>query len=641
MDYKKLAADIIELVGGEKNVQSVTHCATRLRFNLKDDSAAQTDKLKKVKGVMGVVNKGGQYQVIIGSDVGSVYRKILDLGSFDGGKDSGKDKGEAADDKGPIIKVLDTIAGIFTPIIPAITGAGMLKAVMALLVAFKVIDTASETYQFLNFFADAAFYFLPFLIAASAAKKFKCNAYMAMSIAGVLLHPNFINMVNTAKEEGVGLEFIGFPVSLASYSSSVIPIILGVWFMSFVEPLAEKVSPKPVRFFTKPLLTLIVTAPVTLIILGPLGNIIGDGIAAGISFLNKNVSWLVPLIVGTFTPLMVMTGMHYGLIPIGINNIATAGFDTVVGPGMLGSNIAQGGASLAVAVRTKNSEVRQLATSAGITAVCGITEPAMYGVSLRFKRPLIAAMIGGGVAGLFLGITGVGRYTSGSPGLLALPGYIGTEGPRNIIFACIGAAIAFAVSFIISFIFGIKDPKEEEDDREENHRAEGHVNDPSSEQSASKTVESIVYAPINGKAVPLNTVNDPTFAEEILGRGIAIIPQEGKVYAPFDGKVNSIFDTKHALGLSSTDGVELLIHVGLDTVNLEGRHYNAKVENDEKIKKGQLLLEFDIEAIKNEGYNIITPVIVTNSDDYDCVDGLSSGQIDEGKELLKVIRQEQ
>lgn len=673
MDYKKLAADIIELVGGEKNVQSVTHCATRLRFNLKDDSAAQTDKLKKVKGVMGVVNKGGQYQVIIGSDVGSVYRQILDLGSFDGGKDNGKDNGDDADDKGPVIKVLDTIAGIFTPIIPAITGAGMLKAVMALLVAFKVIDTASETYQFLNFFADAAFYFLPFLIANSAAKKFKCNAYMAMSIAGVLLHPNFISMVNTAKEEGVGLEFIGLPVSLASYSSSVIPIILGIWFMSFVEPLAEKVSPKPVRFFTKPLLTLIVTAPVTLIVLGPLGNIIGDGIAAGISFLNKNVSWLVPLIVGTFTPLMVMTGMHYGLIPIGINNIATAGFDTVVGPGMLGSNIAQGGASLAVAVRTKNSEVRQLATSAGITAVCGITEPAMYGVSLRFKRPLIAAMVGGGVAGLFLGITGVGRYTSGSPGLLALPGYIGTEGPRNIIFACIGAAIAFVVSFIISFILGIQDPEEDEQGNsggsssggdgqtngqnagyENDHGAggqknrngndfaagrsgtEGQADGQSGVRPASNITESIVYAPISGKAVPLNTVNDPTFAEEILGRGIAIVPQEGKVYAPFDGKVNSIFDTKHALGLVNTDGIELLIHVGLDTVNLEGRHFNAKVSNDEEIKKGQLLLEFDMNAIKEEGYDIITPIVVTNSDDYECIDELTMGQVENGTELLKV-----
>lgn len=611
MDYKKLAADIVDLVGGEKNVQSVTHCATRLRFNLKDDSAAQTDRLKGTKGVMGVVNKGGQYQVVIGSDVANVYREILELGSFEGG--SGKD--EVKDEKGPVVRVLDTIAGIFTPIIPAITGAGMLKAVMALLVAFKVIDTTSETYQFLNFIADAAFYFLPFLIANSAAKKFKCNAYMAMSIAGVILHPTFISMVNTAKEAETGLRFIGIPVSLTSYSSSVIPIILGVWFMSFVEPLADKVSPKPVKFFTKPLLTLIVTAPVTLTVLGPLGNIIGDGIATAISFLNAHVSWLVPLIVGTLTPLMVMTGMHYGLIPIGINNIATAGFDTVVGPGMLGSNIAQGGASLAVAVRTKNSEVRQLATSAGITAVCGITEPAMYGISLRFKKPLIAAMVGGGISGLFLGITGVGRYTSGSPGLLALPGYIGTEGPRNIIFACIGAAIAFAVSFIVSLILGIEDPVEEKE-----------------------AGDSVIFAPIKGEAVPLNSVNDPTFAEAVLGQGIAIVPQEGKVYAPFDGVADTVFETGHALGLSGENGVEVLIHVGIDTVNLQGKYFQPKISSHDKIKKGQLLLEFDKEAIQKEGYEIVTPVIITNSEKYGQIQSLVSGQVEVGGEILKALK---
>lgn len=639
MDYKKLAADIVDLVGGEKNVQSVTHCATRLRFNLKDDSAAQTDRLKGTKGVMGVVNKGGQYQVVIGSDVANVYREILELGSFEGG--SGKD--EVKDEKGPVVRVLDTIAGIFTPIIPAITGAGMLKAVMALLVAFKVIDTTSETYQFLNFIADAAFYFLPFLIANSAAKKFKCNAYMAMSIAGVILHPTFISMVNTAKEAETGLRFIGIPVSLTSYSSSVIPIILGVWFMSFVEPLADKVSPKPVKFFTKPLLTLIVTAPVTLTVLGPLGNIIGDGIATAISFLNAHVSWLVPLIVGTLTPLMVMTGMHYGLIPIGINNIATAGFDTVVGPGMLGSNIAQGGASLAVAVRTKNSEVRQLATSAGITAVCGITEPAMYGISLRFKKPLIAAMVGGGISGLFLGITGVGRYTSGSPGLLALPGYIGTEGPRNIIFACIGAAIAFAVSFIVSLILGIEDPVEEKEENTAESTVGGYAagertSAPDESTAEKEAGDSVIFAPIKGEAVPLNTVNDPTFAEAVLGQGIAIVPQEGKVYAPFDGVADTVFETGHALGLSGENGVEVLIHVGIDTVNLQGKYFQPKISSHEKIKKGQLLLEFDKEAIQKEGYEIVTPVIITNSEKYGQIQSLVSGQVEVGREILKALK---
>ena len=632
MDYKQLAAAILEMVGGESNVVSVTHCATRLRFNLKDDSKAQTEKLKKRKGIMGVVNQGGQYQVVIGSDVQSVYRPLLDLGNFDSGA-----KTEEKDGKGPVVKVLDTVAGIFTPIIPAITGAGMLKAVMALLVAFKLLDTTSESYQFLNFFADAAFYFLPLLIANSAAKKFKCNAYMAMSIGGVLLHPTFISMVNGAKEAGTALHFLGIPVSLVSYSSSVIPIILGVWFMSFVEPVADKVSPKPVKFFTKPLLILIITAPVTLIVLGPLGNIIGEGIAAGINILNTYASWLVPLVVGTFTPLMVMTGMHYGLIPIGINNIATAGFDTVVGPGMLGSNIAQGGAALAVALRTKNTEVRQLATSAGITAVCGITEPAMYGISLRFRRPLIAAMIGGGVSGLFMGFTGVGRYTSGSPGLLALPGYIGTEGFRNITFACIGAAIAFGVSFVVSFILGIEDPVEEGQEHQAEERKE--TAEEADEPAVGAEVKAdVVYAPLTGKAVELKEVNDPTFAEEILGKGAAIIPAEGKVYAPVDGTVTALFETKHAIGFESTGGMEVLIHVGLDTVKLKGKYFTAHVDAGQEVKKGQLLLEFDMDAIKKEGYDVITPVIITNAYDYSDVLAVTGKELEAGKPFIKTAK---
>lgn len=457
MNYKELAEFILQNVGGKENISALTHCATRLRFNLLDDSKANTDGLKARQGIVGVVNSGGQFQVIIGSDVPNVYRPIIDAL---GGDQSIKNDAQIQEDKKNIFeKVIATISGIFTPIIPAITGAGILKAVIALLVAFKAVDTSSQTYQFLVFFADAAFYFLPFLIANSAANRFKCNPYIAMSIAGVLVHPTFINMVNTAKADGTALSFIGLPVTLASYSSSVIPIILSIWFMSYIEPIADKISPKSVKFFTKPLITLIVVAPVTLIVLGPIGNIIGDGIAAVISILNTYASWLVPLIVGTFTPLMVMGGMHYGLIPIGINNIATAQFDTVVGPGMLASNVAQGAASLAVAMKTKNSEVKQMALSAGITGVCGITEPALYGVNLRFKTPLYAAMIGGGVGGLFLGLTKVGRYTTGAPGLLALPGYIGDEGFTNITYALIGTLISIVVAFIICLII-YKDPKD-------------------------------------------------------------------------------------------------------------------------------------------------------------------------------------
>ncbi|HIU56263.1 MAG TPA: PTS glucose transporter subunit IIA [Candidatus Ornithomonoglobus merdipullorum] len=604
MDYKELAKAILNDVGGRENVISFTHCATRLRFNLNDDSKINKGHLDSMKGVMGTVNKGGQFQVIIGSDVPNVYRELNMLGDFEGAA-----KGSAErDNRGVFSKILDTVAGIFTPIIPAITGAGILKAFMALLTAFGWIDNTSQTYNILAVFSDAAFYFLPFLIAYSAARKLNCNAVMAMSIAGIILHPNFISMINNVKETGETLKFIGIPVTPATYSSSVIPIILSVWLMSYVEPIADKISPKPVKFFTKPLITLVVTGTIAITALGPLGTIIGDGIAAGIAFLNNYASWLVPLIIGAASPYLVMTGTHYGLIPIGINNIATAGFDTIVGPGMLGSNIAQGGAAFAVALKTKNKTMRQEAYSSGITAVCGITEPALYGVNLKLKKPLIAASIGGAAAGLYLGITGVGRYTSGSPGLLALPGYIGTEGFTNIINAIIGSAIAFVISFAATLILGFDDPKESESTEDNSGSAHAIV-----------TKSEKLCAPVKGRVIPIEEVSDPTFAEKILGDGAAVVPETGLVVSPSDAVVETVFETNHAISLTTGSGAEILIHIGIDTVKLKGNHFKAMVKNGDKVKMGQPLIEFDIDKIKAAGYDTTTMLVVTNNNDYDHV----------------------
>lgn len=623
MDYKNLASTILEKVGGEKNVISVGHCATRLRFNLKDDKKADTEFLKNLKGVVGVVNKGGQYQVVIGSDVRNVYKALLDLGTFNN-NESDSEKGE---NKGIVIKALDTIAGIFFPIVPALTGAGMLKAVMALAVAFGWLSPKSDTYQFINYIGDTAFYFLPILLAGSAAKKFKCNEYAAMAIGGVLLHPTFTTMVANAKKAGEGLHLLGAPVSLVSYGSSVIPIILAVWFMSYVERFADKFTPSTIKLFGVPLLTLMIVAPVTLIAIGPLGNILGVGLGAIVNFLNNYASWLVPLLVGALTPLMVMTGMHYGLIPIGINMLATTGIDTVAGPGMMVSNIAQGGASLAVAIRAKDKDVKQLAGSVWITAVLGITEPAMYGISLRFKKPLYAAMIGGGAAGLFLGIMGVGRYAQVAPGLLSLPSYIGPNGFITVIYAAIGCAIAFIVSFIVSFVLGIDEPAQHTKKSED--KAEAAID---------AALSGVVYAPIKGKSVELKEVSDPVFADGIMGKGVAIIPEEGVVYSPVDGVISALFETKHAIGITSDDGVEILIHVGIDTVKLKGKHYTACIEKDQNVKKGDKLLEFDIEAIKEEGYDVITPVLIANSSDYTEVLGITDKEVKVGDALIKLAK---
>ncbi|BBF43946.1 PTS system, beta-glucoside-specific IIB component [Lachnospiraceae bacterium KM106-2] len=623
MDYKKLAEEVLRQVGGESNVAQVTHCMTRLRFNLVDVKKADAEALKDTKGVMGVVNKGGQFQVIIGSEVANVYKELIGLGNFK----TAPVEAEEVDDKGPVMKVLDTISGIFTPIIPAITGAGMLKAVLALLVAFGAISNTTDTYKILAFMSDAAFCFLPFLIANSAAKKFKCNPYIAMTIAAIIVHPDFLAM----QAAGKPVSFIGIPVTLVKYTSSVIPIILGVWFMSFVEPLADKFSPKPIKFFTKPLITMTVTGLATLIVLGPIGTLLGDWLAMGITWLESYASWLVPTVVGIFTPLLVMTGMHYGLIPIGVNNIAQFQFDTVVGPGMLASNIASGAAALAVAVKSRNSEFKQLAMSAGITGVCGVTEPAMYGVHLKTKKSLYGTMIGGGVAGFYIGITGVGRFTSGSPGLLALPGYIGDKGFGNITNAIIGSVIAIVVAFVATYVLY----KEESNSNKKTETTVDTKEAQESNQLFRAATGEVVCAPIEGKVVSLTEVPDPTFADGILGKGVAIIPTGNRAVAPVDGVVTAVFDTKHAIGIQGDNGVEILIHIGIDTVKLEGKYFDAKVKAGDKVKVGDELVTFDREAITKAGYPVITPVIVANTDDYTDVVGLSQKELKETDQLMK------
>ena len=451
MDYKQLAAAVLEQVGGKENVDKLVHCATRLRFTLKDVSKADTDALKKTKGVMSVINAGGQYQVVIGPDVPQVYQEIIALG-VESGAAAAPAKAEAKKEQSKLSAVLEKIASMFQPIIPAITGAGLLKALMALFSVMGVLDKSSQTYVILNALADSAFYFLPILLGSSAAKTFKCNQYVAMALGGVLVYPNFVSLISAAKTAGETVSVFGLPVTLASYSSSVVPILLGVWFMSIVEHFVQKISPKAIKFFSVPLASIFVAGVVTIVVLGPIGTWVGNLIAAFFTWLNNTAGWAVPTLVGAATPLLVMTGTHYGLIPIGINNLATAGFDTVVGPGMLASNVAQGAAGLAVALRSKNNATKQLALSAGITGVLGITEPVLYGVNLKFIYPLISAMIGGGVGGLYLGITGVGRYASGSPGLLVLPAYIGGDSMTNFINACIGTVIAMVVSFVVCFV---------------------------------------------------------------------------------------------------------------------------------------------------------------------------------------------
>lgn len=363
-------------------------------------------------------------------------------------------------------KIFDIISGTFTPILPPLTACGMLKAVLVILTTFGWMSKDSQTYYMLSFMADAIFFLFPVALGYTAAVKFKCNTFMGMLIGGIMIHPNWNTLV-AAKE---AVTFFGLPVRLVTYTSSVIPIILVVWVMSYVENFADKISPKPIKFFSKPLITVLIMGPLALIALGPIGSILGDGLAA----INNVAPWSIPMLVGTLSPLLVMVGMHYALIPIGFNELGLKGAENVVGPGMLVSNVAQGGATLSVALKTKNKDLKQLAGSAGLTAVLGITEPAMYGVTMRLKKPLISICIYGGLAGLYCGIMGVVRYSSGASGLASLPIFIG-ENPMNIVHAVIACGIAFVSAFVLTWIIGFEDPIEENEIEENKETEETNI----------------------------------------------------------------------------------------------------------------------------------------------------------------------
>ncbi|MBQ7593018.1 MAG: PTS glucose transporter subunit IIA [Synergistaceae bacterium] len=608
MDFKELAAIIIENVGGKGNVKSVVHCATRLRFTLKNDASAKTDVLTKTKGILSVVNAGGQYQIVIGPDVPQLYEEVLSQGGFEAGAAVEDAEAEKADNRSKLSKVLESIASIFQPIIPAITGAGLLKALMALFSTMGILKSGTQTYIILNAMADAAFYFLPILLAASCARKFKCNQGNALALAGILVYPSFIALMG-GKE---AITFLGFlPVTKAVYTSSVIPIILGVWFMSYVEHYMQKISPKAIKFFSVPLVSLLVAGTVTITLLGPIGSWFSELINVFFTWMNATIPWLVPTLVGIFSPLLVMTGTHYGLIPIGTNNLATVKWDSVV-IGMLPSNVAQGAAGLAIAVRSKNPDTKQLASSAGLTAVLGITEPVLYGVNMRFTFPLYAAMVGGGLGGLYLGVMRVARFAGGSPGLLVLPGYIPHAEAmalgytmNNLVNAIISVAIAFVGAWVAcNVMYDIwlrrgKIPPEE--------RGEVLPDVP----------DDAIVAAVNGKFIGPDEMKDEMFAQQTMGQTVAIEPSDGTVAAPVNGKIEMIFETGHAFGMRMSDGTGLLIHIGVDTVNLKGQGFTVLKKAGDVVKAGEPIVRVDLDVLKKAGYSAQTMIVITEPVDED------------------------
>ena len=618
MDYESVAKKILQRVGGAENVTGLVHCMTRLRFNLKDESIVDDEAVKKTKGVMGVMKKGGQYQIIIGNDVGYVYEELNKLGKFS--NQVPKKKENSTEKKNILTMLMDTISGIMTPVIPAIIGAAMIKVLLTLLPMIGVLNTSGDTYQLLTVIGDGAFFFMPVLIAVSASKKFGTNVYYAASIALIMLHPNFISMMTTAHDANETIRFLGLiPVTYATYSYSVIPIILAVWSLKYVEKFVDKITPVITKNFLKPMLVVLIEAPIALIILGPLGAICGNVLSDVVYFIHDKLGFIAVGLVAGIYPFVVMAGMHHAFTPIKLGMIATTGYENFICIGELCSNMAQGAASLAVAIKSKNKDFKQIAGSSAFSALlAGITEPALYGVTLRLKRPMLGACIGAVAGGLFGGFFQLKCFGIATPAIVTIVQYVEESRPMSLLIAALTILITVIVAFIATMLIGFEDVVDEDDEEE-------YFEEVKEEPELTDGEEITVLNPLAGEIVSLNQVKDATFSQEILGKGVAVVPAEGVVYAPFDGKVDMMFETGHAVGLTSDKGVELLIHVGIDTVNLKGQYFHPMKKTGDEVKKGDVLLTFEKEKIEQE-YDLMTQVIISNTNRYQEIKAVKTGK---------------
>ncbi|MGY3767055.1 beta-glucoside-specific PTS transporter subunit IIABC [Vagococcus vulneris] len=616
---QELGKTIIELVGGKSNIISLVHCATRLRFKLKDESKAETDELNKLDGVIQVVQSGGQYQVVIGSHVKEVYNPIMEMTGLDDEEGST----DQLSDGNILNKFVDIISGIFTPFLGALAGVGILRGFLTLAVTIGLLSDQSGTYKIFLAASDGFMQFLPMAIAITAARKFKTDPFISLAITSALIYPEI-----TANAVTGALNFFGIPIIMnpTGYMQTVIPIILFVWVQSYIEKFAKKISPDALKIMMVPLVTILIMVPLTFIAIGPLGTIIGAGLGKGYAVIFGFSPLVAGLIMGGLWQVFVMFGMHWGLIPIALNNLTTNNFDTMT-PMLLGAVIAQAGAALAVALRTKNEKRKALAISGTLTAIFGITEPTVYGVTLPLKKPFIAACIGGAVGGGIIAAGGVKIFVGGLISLLSIPGFISTvDGVEsNVVIGIIGTVVAFVVSFVLTFVLGF--------DREDEHKdnAETSVSNNSKENE-------MIKAPLTGKVVKLDDISDQVFSSGALGKGVGIEPSSGELRAPLSGKVTTVFPTGHAIGITSDSGIEILMHIGMDTVELEGNGFDIKVTEGQQVDEGTLLVVADLVYIKDKGYSTITPVVVTNTTSYLDVLDLNQTDIVTGEELLTVVK---
>ncbi|MDK2867826.1 MAG: beta-glucoside system component [Clostridiales bacterium] len=605
--YDQLSKDIIKNVGGKSNIAGVTHCITRLRFKLRDESKAKTDVIKALDGVVTVMQSGGQYQVVIGNHVPDVYESVIKVGNL---SDLANSEGEAVK-LSPGAALIDIISGVFQPALGALVATGMIKGFLALFVFFGWVDTAGGVYQVLYAVGDGFFHYLPIFLGYTAAKKFNSNLFVGMALGAALMYVN--DVLAMASGEVIGTmfagtdfaaniyaTFFGLPITIpmAGYASSVVPVILAVFIASKLEKWLKTVIPDVVKSFLVPTITLVVVAPLTFIVVGPIASVLTSLIGVITNTVFSISPILAGLVLGALWQILVIFGLHWGVIPLAFVNLGALGYDFILSL-VFAASFAQTAVVMALAFKSKDVKFKSFTIPVIISGLFGVTEPAIYGITLPRKLPFWISCVGAAIGGAIIGIFGVKTYMLGGLGVFGFPSYI--DPATNNITGIFGALAGVGVAMVFSFVATMILYKEKE---------------PVEVSASGDAPVQMIYAPIAGEIVPLNQVEDAAFSSEALGKGFAIMPKEGKVYAPVDGEIVTLFKTKHAIGIKTESGMEILIHVGMDTVKLNGQFFDAKINQGDFVKRGDLLLEFDMAGIKAAGYSLITPVVITNSDDY-------------------------
>ena len=632
MDYKKVAQQVLECVGGGENLVSAAHCATRLRMVIADNGKCSKEKLEQIDGVKGVFEASGQLQVILGTGVvNKVFEEFAPLAGIDVASTKDDVKKAAASKQNWFFRAIKSLGDIFVPIIPAIVASGLLMGLLEGLCNVYPAMAQSSTYTIIHLFSNAAFVFLPILIAISAAKTFGGNIFLGAVIGMIMIHTDLMNAWSVAGATDIPTASVWFglyDIKLVGYQGHVIPVVIAVWLMSAIEKKLHKIVPEIIDLFVTPLVTVLVTGYVTLTIIGPVFVVVENGVLDGAKWLITLPFGIGAAIAGAAYAPTVVAGVHHMYNALEAGLLSAEGVNTWM-PIATAANVAQGAAALALSLKTKNQKTRSVALPASLSAFLGITEPAIFGVNLRYVKPFIAGCIGGAAGGLAAGIMHVGASAYGITGVFGF--LITTDCTMGYL---LDMVVAAGVAFTLSWILYREKPEEPTETVQEISGAEKNDDTTSVENLDSKQDGKAVYSPLEGKLIPMTEVPDETFASKALGDGVAVIPEKGCVYAPFDGEVEMVYDTGHAIGLVREDGMEVLIHVGINTVELGGKYYTAKVSNGQKIKKGDLLLEFDMDEIAKAGYSMVTPVIVTNSDEYEGLTFKEHGRVEPGDRII-------